>query len=144
MTLIRRRFPVSRAHDLGTIFDDFFNDLSSPVKNERSFVPAISLKEDKESYLLEAELAGMNKDDIDISIKDHVLHLKGEKRFENEEKGESFHTIERSFGSFYREIPLGSDANDDEIKAQFEDGLLKVRVGKHVGPEKGHRRIDIA
>jgi HSP20 family protein len=138
--------PTRRNDEMTRLFDSFFDGWGEmkPTSMRRelaNFSPSINLKEDEERYILEAELAGISRDDIDVSIKDHAIHLKGEKRTFNEDKKEDYHHVERTYGSFYRTIQLGTDADDEKISADFRDGLLTIEVEKHRGPEKGHRKI---
>jgi len=134
-----RRDPLS-------VFDEFFNHwgVSDWDKTQLSnFTPSLNVKEDDKAYYIEAELAGIPKESIDISIKDNSLVLKGEKKTFNEEKKEDYHHIERSYGSFYRTIPLAKDADHEKISADFENGLLTIEVAKKDLMESGSRKIDI-
>ena len=110
---------------------------------KRTFSPAIDVKENEAEYVLEAECPGMEKEDIEISIKDRNICLKGEKRSEREEKKEDYHHVERTFGQFYRTIPLAGDADVEKISADFSNGLLRVNIGKSTDNQKSSRRIDI-
>ncbi|MDH5414022.1 MAG: Hsp20/alpha crystallin family protein, partial [Flavobacteriaceae bacterium] len=117
---------------------------STRVDNGANFTPALNISEDENNYFVEAELPGMNKDDINISVKDNSLCLKGTKSTFNEENKENFHHMERAWGAFYRAIPLPNDADVERMGANYEDGLLTVEIAKYTnGHPTGSRRIDI-
>jgi HSP20 family protein len=98
----------------------------------------MDLVESGDELVLRADLPGMTEDDVSIEIKDNVLTISGERRSENEEKGESFYRAERAFGSFSRSLTLPEGVSPDAVKASFDKGVLEVRVPK---PEerKPHR-----
>jgi HSP20 family protein len=137
-------FPVGN-RDLWSAFDDFFNTSwpQAELKSLESFNPAVNVKEDEGAYYVEAELAGMDKEGIDVSIKDNVLHLKGEKKTFKEDKKEDYHHIERSYGSFHRAIPLAKDVDAEKVKADFVNGLLTIEIAKKSQNIENHRKISI-
>jgi HSP20 family protein len=92
--------------------------------------PAVDLYEKDDYYVIKAELAGVNKEDIAIDLKDRVLTLSGKRSFENEVKQENYHRRERSYGKFQRAFTLPADVDSDKIKAEFKDGLLQIEVPK--------------
>lgn len=95
-----------------------------------SFSPVVNIKETKDSYHVEAEIPGVKKEDVEVSIKDDYLVIKGEKKSFNEDKREQYHRVERSHGSFYRTIALPSDIDKDKINAELKDGVLTVEIMK--------------
>ncbi len=135
-----------RRSDFFDVFDDFFNTNWPSMHLDSSlekFTPAINVKEDDQNYIVEAELPGIDKEAIDISVKNGNLFLKGEKRTFNEEKKEDYHHIERSYGTFYRAIPLSKDADIEKVNANFQNGLLTILVGKKDATMSNHRKINI-
>ncbi len=84
---------------------------------------------------------GMGPKDIDISLSGTVLTLKGERKREEEEKGESFHRVERSYGSFTRAIQLPAEVDSNKIDATYKDGVLKIRMPKT--KEESVRKIKV-
>lgn len=121
------------------LMENFFGrgeDLSN-----RAWRPAVDIRETEDAYELHAELPGMKKDDIGITLENNVLKLSGERRFEKDVKEEEFHRIERSYGSFTRAFSLPSRVDSERVEASFEDGVLKVRVPK--AAETRPRRIEI-
>jgi HSP20 family protein len=137
-----------RRSDLWPSIDSFFTDPwgnwpKLRMKDLDSFVPAVNIKEDDKAYYVEAELPGVKKEDMEISVKDGSLTLKGEKKTFKEDKKENFHRVERSYGSFYRMIPLANDCDTEQVSANYQDGLLTVTVGKKKTKESNGRKISI-
>jgi HSP20 family protein len=123
--------------EVNRVFDAFFGNGGSRAANRR-WIPAMDLVEAGDHLVLRADLPGMEKDDVEIEVKDGVLTVSGERKAEHEEKSEGFYRAERSFGSFSRSLtlPKGSDAS--KVEAEFDKGVLEVRIPK---PEetKPHR-----
>jgi HSP20 family protein len=80
--------------------------------------------------VVKADLPGIDVKGLDITIKDNVLTLKGEKKEEHEEKKECFHRIERRFGSFCRSFPLPGDVKTEGVEAVYKDGVLRLTIPK--------------
>jgi HSP20 family protein len=129
--------------ELDRFFDDFFG--GSVARNGKEtaagmgvWAPVVNVREDKSSYYVEAELPGMSKEDIQIEVENNVLSLKGERRSERKEEQESYHFVERSYGSFYRSFALPKNVNADGIQAEYKDGVLHVALPKReeVKPKK--------
>jgi HSP20 family protein len=108
-----------------------------PVE-ERDWMPAVDVFEKEDRFVIKAELPGMKEDDIDVSVVGDTLSIKGEKKTETEVKKEDYYRSERSYGSFYRSIPLPSNVDADKVEASFEDGVLQVTLPKSakVKPKK--------
>ena len=106
------------------------------------FTPHVDIVEKDKYYLLSADLPGLTKEDISIDIEDDVLTIKGERKFEKEDKGETYHTIERHYGMFQRafEIP---NVVKDKIKASFKDGVLEVHLPKTENAVKKQLKVNI-
>ena len=92
------------------------------------FSPAIDVRESKGNLEIHAELPGMSKDDVKVECTNDGIVIQGEKRREQESDEGGWHRSERSYGSFYRAIPLPDGANADQAKAEFKDGVLTIRV----------------
>ena len=95
-----------------------------------AFVPPVDVYEDEHKIMLKVEAPGMKESDFDIQIENGVLTVKGERKFEKEEKEENFHRIERRYGSFYRSFTLPNTINPETIKASYDAGVLKVELEK--------------
>lgn len=122
------------------IMDEFFNDIVSTRRD--NFVPGIDISETENQFLITAELPGMKKEDIDISLENRRLTISGERKFENEEKGKTFHRVETSYGTFNRSFQLPDSVDENSIKATYENGLLNISVDKD--EEKVKKQIEIS
>ena len=92
--------------------------------------PAIEISEDKNDVLVKAELPGMKKEDLEINVEERLLTIRGEKKKEEERKGEGYFYSERSYGAFERCIEIPRDVQSDKVHASFKDGMLEVRLPK--------------
>jgi len=101
-------------------------------------MPAVDVFDKKDKFIVKAELPGMKEEDIDVSVVGDTLSIKGEKKTETEVKDEAYYRCERTYGSFYRSIPLPSTVDANKIEASFEDGVLEVVLPKsaEVKPKK--------
>lgn len=126
----RTQFPMKRLRDdLTQMFHRFFEEpffQSQPS----SFVPVINIKEEAEKYTVEAEVPGLELNDIDIEVSGNVLTIRGERKFEQKKEGEQAHMIESSYGSFQRSFTLPDHANIDEITAESKNGILYIHIPK--------------
>ena len=102
---------------------------SEDVSN-RTWMPSVNIRETEQAFFVEAELPGLTKKDIDITIENNILKLSGERRFEKDTNEESYHRVERSYGSFLRTFSLPSQVNAESVKASFKDGVLTIEVPK--------------
>ena len=125
------------------LFDRFFDDwdLPSVFSGEDEWIPAFDISENDKEYVVSAELPGLDIKDVDITISDGILSVKGEKKHETEDKGENFHRIERHYGSFNRSFRIPGRVESDKVDASYKDGILKVLLPKAEGTET--KKIDI-
>jgi HSP20 family protein len=93
-------------------------------------LPSVDVSETKSDIVVKAELPGMDPKDLDISLSDGSLVIKGEKKQEKEEKEENYHFIERSYGSFVRSVHLPKDVKREKVSASYKEGVLKVVLPK--------------
>jgi len=120
-----------------SLFDGFFGD----VEGEDTWLPDLDVSETDKELIVRAEVPGIEKDDIDITLTDGLLTIRGEKKHEKEEKEENYHRIERRYGSFARTLRLPGDVKHDKIDASYKDGVLKLVIPK---PEKAMaKKIEI-
>src|SRR6185437_5794295 len=103
--------------------------------------PNVDIYENKDQIVLEAELPGMNPDDVNISIENNVLTLHGERKFEKKDDNDNFHRVERSYGSFTRSFTLPPTVAADTADATFDNGLLRLTLAKR--EEAKPRRIEV-
>jgi HSP20 family protein len=106
-----------------------------------AYAPQIDVSETDGERVIRAEMPGLNPEDVDISLQNGNLVLKGEKKRENEDQGENYYHVERSYGSFYRSVPVPEDITENDVKASFKNGVLTVRVPK--GESSSGKRIPI-
>ncbi len=140
------KYPLSRLQqDMNTVFNRFFEDFRLAPFQDRDFMtfPKIDIKETKKEVLVSAELPGMEVEDINISLTDNVLSLRGEKKQENKQEGENYYHMECSYGSFNRNIPLPNEVESDNVKAEFKNGILKVSMTKKPESQQKAKRIEI-
>ena len=104
----------------------------------KNFVPALDLSETAEGYLVEAALPGLKPEDVEITVENNVLTIKGETRQEVDDKQRNFHRVERRFGSFLRTIGLPTTVKADQIQASLTNGVLRLEIPKaeEVKPRK--------
>jgi HSP20 family protein len=116
--------------DMNRLFDTFFQGRGSSGNGARRWIPPMDLVETDGEFVLRADLPGLDENDVQIEIKDNVLTISGERRTEHEERKEGFHRVERSSGRFFRSLDLPDGVAADSITAEFDRGVLEVRVPK--------------
>lgn len=94
------------------------------------WAPDVDIKETETDITVKADLPGLKKEDIEVSVDNDMLVIKGERKFEKEEKDKNYVRVERSYGSFYRSFTIGVPVKEDEIKASYKNGVLEVLVPK--------------
>jgi HSP20 family protein len=137
MSIIRYRAPelaswspFSRMSSLRDLLDSAFQLASAAPNLTSGWAPPLDVFEDDSKVTVQVEMAGMKKEDFDISLQDDALTISGERKSESEKReGESFRS-ERFFGSFSRSITLPSLVKVDEVKATYEDGVLTITLPK--------------
>jgi HSP20 family protein len=112
------------------LFDTFFTDGGGEDLSTRTWTPPVDIQETDDSYRIQAELPGLSKDDIQITIENNVLRLSGERKWEKDVKKESYHRVERVYGSFSRSFALPHQVSSDKVEAKFDSGVLSVMVPK--------------
>lgn len=142
MTLVRYNRPNRdlMSKNFSDIMDEFFNDVVNT--NRDSFVPGIDISETDNHFLISAELPGMSKEDIDISLDNGRLSISGERKFEKEEEGKTFHRVETRYGSFNRSFQLPDNVDEESINAKYENGLLNITIDK--AEDKVKKKIEIS
>jgi HSP20 family protein len=108
-----------------------------------TWVPAVDIYETPDSVVLQAELPGLRKDDIDIQVRDNILTLRGERRSEKEVTQENYLRVERAYGGFQRAFTLPAPVQADKIRAVFKDGVLEVNVPKAEEAKPKQIRVEV-
>jgi HSP20 family protein len=124
---------------VNALFHDF-NEGDSPLTTA-SFIPAVDVYEDEKKVVLKLEVPGIEEKDLDVSVENHTLTVKGERKFAQEEKQENFHRIERRYGSFFRAFTLPSTIDTENVDAKYEAGVLKLELKKK--PEAQPKQIKV-
>jgi HSP20 family protein len=130
---------VALQNRMNSLFRDM-NEAENPLTTA-SFVPAVDIYEDAQKVTLKLEVPGIDQKDLDIRVENNTLTVKGERKFEKEEKEENFHRIERRYGSFYRAFTLPSTVNTEDVHASYNAGVLKLELAKK--PEAQPKQIKI-
>src|SRR5437763_15352790 len=116
------------------------NEGDSPLTTA-SFVPVVDIYEDNKKVVLKVEVPGIEEKDLDMRVENNTLTVKGERKFEKEEKEENFHRIERRYGSFFRSFTLPSTVDSEHINAGYQAGVLKLELMKK--PEAQPKQIKV-
>ena len=141
-------FTAMRA-EMDRVFDSFLGrgfgrfPVLSPVGENEAIMPSIDVRETDKELVVEAELPGMDEKDVNVTLHDGVLAIKGEKKAEREENKDNYHLMERNYGSFERSFRVGEAVDPDQVKATFEKGVLKVTMPKRAEAVKAEKRIPI-
>jgi len=139
MANITRRNPFGELTTLQDRINQLFNQPFGPLWRTQgaeqtltasTFVPAVDIYEDEHNIVLTAEVPGVEEKDLDISLENGVLTISGERKMENEEKQDNFHRIERSYGRFTRSFTLPPTVDENNVKAEFNNGILKIALAK--------------
>ena len=117
--------------DLDRVFGSFFGATPAGMATtEGVWAPAVDIYENKDGFVVKAELPGMKQEDIQITIVDNALTLKGERRRENEVRDEGYTRIERAYGTFQRALVLPSVVDASKVRAKYKDGILEIELPK--------------
>jgi len=119
------------------LFDSFFG----PEREARRWVPPVDLVEAEDHFVLKADLPGLSEDDVALEVQDGTLTISGERKTEHESGERGWFRIERSFGSFSRSLTLPDGVDAAAISAEFDRGVLEVRIPKPA--ERKPRRVEI-
>jgi HSP20 family protein len=123
--------PMDTFRDFRGELDRVFNtNAAGYTDTATDWVPAVDIKEAKDAYEVVADVPGVEPKDIDVSLEDGVLTVKGERKSESKGEGEGFTRAERAYGSFYRRFTLPDTADADNITAKTEHGVLKLHIPK--------------
>ncbi len=107
-----------------------FNGGTTADKALEGWSPAVDIIEDDHQFIVRADLPGLTKEDVKITVENNQLTIRGEKREEEEKEGKNYHRIERSYGSFYRSFTLPTSALSSKIEAEYKDGVLTLSIPK--------------
>jgi len=120
-----------------------YNDGAESALTTASFVPAVDIYEDPQKVVLKLEVPGIEEKDLDVRVENHTLTVKGERKFEKEEKEENFHRIERRYGSFYRAFTLPSTVDTENVQASYNAGILKLELSKKAEAQPKQIKVSV-
>jgi HSP20 family protein len=129
--------------DMDRLWDSFFERGTLRGEDGREWLPSLDVAETKNEIVVKAEVPGMEPKDIDVSLSDGLLTIKGEKKQEREEKEENYHLVERNYGSFTRSIRLPNEVQSDKINASYKNGVLKIVLPKSEEAKKKEIKIKV-
>ncbi len=139
MTLIKFE-PLRDLENWNEKIHRFFNDFQSADSN---YFPHIDISEDDKNIFVEAEMPGVKKNDVKLTIQDNILTISGEKKKEKEDKSKNLFRSERVYGSFTRSFTLPEDINPDSIEAKFDNGILNITISKTQPKKVNEKFIEI-
>jgi len=108
-----------------------------------AFVPPVDIYEDEHSIQLKLEVPGIDQKDLDVKVENNVLTIRGERKFEKEEKEENFRRVERRYGGFSRSFTLPSTVNAEDVSADYTNGVLKIRLGKRAEAKPKQIKVSV-
>ena len=129
--------------DLNSLFDDFFKGGSMDFSSEFRFAPQMDVSETEKEIIVKADIPGVDEKDLDISLSNDLLTIKGEKKMEKEEKDKNYYRMERSYGSFQRCIQLPSKIEEGSVNATFKNGVLTITLPKSKEAQKNIKKIEV-
>lgn len=108
-----------------------------------AFVPPVDVYEDEHNINLKVEVPGVDPKDVDIRLENNTLTVRGERKFEKEEKEENFHRVERRYGTFFRAFTLPNTVDPESVTADYENGVLKLKLAKKAEAKPKQIKVNI-
>jgi HSP20 family protein len=146
MTFVTRWDPFREMTNLQSTL----NRILSPEGNQNdelmtsgTFIPPVDIYEDEHSFKLQVEVPGLSEKDIDIRLENNTLTLRGERKFESEQKEENFRRVERRYGSFVRSFTLPNSVDAENVSAQYENGVLNIQLAKKAEAKPKQIKVNI-
>ncbi len=145
---ISRWDPFREAFALQNRVNSLFQELSrtqgeSDPLASTAFVPPVDIYEDEHKVVLKLEIPGMQQENFDIQLENNTLSVRGERKFEQEEKEENFHRIERRYGSFYRAFTVPSTVNTEGVQASYDAGVLRIELAKRAEAKPKQIKVSV-
>ena len=128
---------------VNSLFQDYGRSGQDELTTTGSFVPAVDVYEDEHKVTLKLEIPGVNQEDVDVRLENNTLTIRGERKFEKEEKEENFHRIERRYGSFARSFVLPNTIDTENVQAGYENGVLKIELSKRAEAKPKQIKVNI-
>lgn len=130
MTLLKYHYPERDVFSkrFTDIMDEFFND--EVRTRQESFSPSMDISENEKEFVIEVEVPGMDKENIQINMEKNVLTISGERKFQEKEEDKQYHRVESHYGTFSRSLTLPDNADSESIQAAYENGILSISIKK--------------
>ena len=150
MTMITRWDPFRELNSITDRMNRLFQDAwgntgrtSEEGLATMNFVPPVDVYEDEHNVTIKMEVPGIDQKDIDIRLENNTLVVRGERKFEQDEKEENFHRIERRYGSFYRAFTLPNTVDTENVNANYENGVLKIQLAKRAEAKPKQIKVNV-
>ena len=144
MTQLSRRDFSALQDRLNRIFRESYSpEGSEEALTTGNFAPPVDVYEDEHNITLKIEVPGIDENDIDVSIENITLTVRGQRRFEKDEKEENFQRVERMYGSFTRSFTLPNTVDTEQVSAHYDKGVLKVRLGKRAEAKPKQIKVNV-
>ena len=136
---------ASLQNRMNSLFQDFSRNQGgdADVLATAGFVPPVDVYEDEHKVVLKLEVPGIQERDLDIRIENNVLTVRGERKFDKEEKEENFHRIERRYGSFYRSFTLPNTVDTENVQARYDAGVLRLELQRRAEAKPKQIKIGV-
>lgn len=149
LPIFRSRFTdiANNRENIENIFAEFFNDFNRPSSSllsetvRASLLPRLNISETDNKYFIEAELPGVKQSDLELKLDNNILVIKGKTEESKESKERNYFTRERYYGSFQRSLTLPNNINENDITANFKDGILNIEITKKL--ENSTKNIEV-
>lgn len=148
--VITRWDPFRDVAALQNRMNSLFQDFSRNQQGENDsmstggFVPPVDIYEDEHQLTLKIEVPGVRPEDIDIRVENNILAIRGERKLEKEEKEENFQRIEQRYGTFYRAFTLPNTVDTEHVKAEYDNGVLRIRLNKKAEAKPKQIKVDVS
>jgi len=134
---------VSLQNRLNSLFQDYNRAEGNTDVTAASFAPAVDVYEDEHKLTLSIEVPGVKQEDLDVQVEKNTLTVRGERKFEKDQKEQNFHRIERRYGTFYRSFSLPATVDAENIHASYEAGILKLELAKKAEAKPRQVKVNI-
>jgi HSP20 family protein len=149
LPIFRSRFTdiANNRQNIENIFEEFFNDFNRPTSSllsetmRTSLLPKLNISETDNKYFIEAELPGVKQNDLELKLDNNILVIKGKTEESKESKERNYFMRERYYGSFQRSLTLPNNINENDITANFKDGILNIEITKKL--ENSTKNIEV-
>jgi len=149
LPIFRSRFTdiANNRQNIENIFEEFFNDFNRPTSSllsetvRASLLPKLNISETDNKYFIEAELPGVKQSDLELKLDNNILVIKGKTEESKESKERNYFMRERYYGSFQRSLTLPNNINENDIIANFKDGILNIEITKKL--ENSTKNIEV-